>query len=609
MRIFPAFVACVALLGGASAQDLPFDSTVGTSLEWKDGSWDEGPVKRVLAGDFTGDLYRDLVLVDGGQIVLAFGPAVFTARSPLGDDGVVDACAIPGKAPSGFDGLVVSDGSGWRAVWIDYTALETESSSVQVEAHTNSDWARARSLQAIVPSSGAPIVFGLDDIGTRVLRITDPFGTPTAAQFLALNSGVVGQALAVVDWNGSGAPELAVLDDEGLAIYDIASSSSPIASFTLATSSAPLQGGMLVAFRQAGQTAQRLAAVIDPAAAAPVLKVFDSVEVETILLKIGTLPVDEPYALAAGKLDDDESDELVVAHRDPDVDGPVIYTNLCTGLGSSCVTFDCGSAEVAELGLAWTDPSGQSAVPVLDDLTCDGDLDLAWFQEHVLVGSQVQRVLRLAEGTRLDHTARYVGVDAEASIVLYDGELDTRALSVRFVAPASPPTFAANKILVEEWYEGGSLPMSLHPVGVQRIKLNYPTTQLQWQTRAGLYLWPEDVPKTGVVHLTIRAARTDPTGKIVEAGPASTHSVGLGEDALIHLGTFLEGTEGPVACGSIDFDLSEYTVVPPATGWPDYPDGTFGDPDNGSEGGGGGQPPRPPPSDDDEDPPITPTNP
>ncbi len=587
MRLILGCLAFAVLLGSARAQ-LPFDPTIGTTIDWPAGSWGGGTVTRVLTGDFTGDLYRDLVLLDGDELVLAFGPAVFTARSPLGD-GVVDACALPGAAPGGFDGLFASDILGWRRTWIDYTMQP----SVRTSAVVNEDWAEAQSLQ-LLSTNGPPSVVALDAAGTRVLRLTDPFGSPSSSEILSLGS-VVGLALAVVDWNSAGAPELAVLHDEGLDVYDIASPSTPIKSFTLASPSTPLEGGALVAFRQAGRTAGRLAAVIEPAAAPAELWVFDAVEVESGPLETGTpaVAVSEPYGLAAGDLDGDESDELVVAHRDPDIDGPVIYSNLCTGAGSSCVTFDGASADVPSLGIPWTDPSGQEAVPVFDDFTSDGDVDLAWFQQDATL-------LRLAENTTSDHTEQLVHIRTEDSVVLIDEADEVGLYRARFLPPATALSFTPNTIWIEQWYQ--YTPAEMHGVGVQVLAPAYSTA---WSALVPLWLWPVGMPMDGVTHLTIRAALTDTvTGTLLQAGPASVHSIALTVGTASYLDGFL-ALQG-VNFQTLPVHFRDLTV-PVGGVWLDFPLSTFVP--QVFEGGGGGSPQHPPPTDDDDPPVPPPSNP
>lgn len=102
MRLLLGCLASALLLGSASAQ-LPFDPDVGTSIDWPPGAWGADDVTRMLAGDFTGDLYRDLVVLEGDDLILSFGPAVFTWRTLLAS-GVTDACVVPNAEQAGAAG-------------------------------------------------------------------------------------------------------------------------------------------------------------------------------------------------------------------------------------------------------------------------------------------------------------------------------------------------------------------------------------------------------------------------------------------------------------------------------------------------------------------------
>jgi hypothetical protein len=610
MRLLLGCLASGLLLGSASAQD-PFDSSHVTAIDWNTGTWGDGAVTRVLKGDFNHDFYQDLVLLDGGDLIQAFAPAVFTFRSLLDVD-IVDACVVPAAAPGSFDGIVASDAAGWREVCLNFTGCDHEPTCdhVDTETHTDTNWVNARSLQTLYAPTLTPRVVALDEAGARLLMITDPFiaspGTPTASVVDTLDSD--GLAIAAVNWDGSGLPEVAVLHESGLSIYDVDGGS--IQQINRSVPGTPLQGGCLVGFRQDQTSPERVAIAYVDNSGNTWLKVYDSSETEdAVPLKVTISSVqhtiDTPYAIAAGKLGTDLAEEIVVAHRDSDVEGPVIFNNLCGGVSSNCDTFNESASWVPDLDLAWTTPAAHVANPVFADLTSDGDDDLVWFQED-------ESVLLLAENTTLDHTTQYVTVQDTQSLAVYDNAVypavpDGCTISVKLSPPTTTLTFAPNRILIEQWWEG-SYPLTLDPVGVQAVLRSY-LSGTQWTTvRTNLFLFPWFLNTTGFVHLTIRAVHVHTEGEeevVDAAGPASTYSIALGDSAKEALDERLLDLTGQrsTQIPPLGFNLSAYTGTEPK----DYEDGPYGG-NNASEGGGGGKPPRPPPGGN-IDPPVTPHNP
>jgi len=608
MRLLLGCLASALMLGSASAQSLPLGPTQVTSLDWATGTWGGGSVTRVLSGDFNHDLYRDLVLLDDGDLIQAFGPAVFEFFSPLNEGvAIVDACVVPAATTGGFDGIVASDSSGWRTIWIDYSGCTTNPphgsscDHVSTTGHSNTTWKNARSLQTLKGSSGTPRVVAICENGDHLLQIKDPFGSFDASVVLTLPAE--GLALASVNWDGTGLPEVAVLHKQGVSVYQLDFASSPyydeVFSNSL-TGLTPLQGGCLVGFRQDSSAQERLAVVVRPASGNAQLQVFDNIEDFEDRIDLALLIDDDPhiiaspYALAAGDIDGDQADEIVVAHQDGSLEGPVVYDNLCSGWAANCDTFDESGAWVADLNL--TTYSGQVANPVLADFTSDGDVDLAWFQ-------QSQDDLLLAENLTVDRTTQHVNVILTQDAVGWDDQELTSVLSVKFQDPGTTAefTFEPTHILVEQWYEGSD-PLTLDPVGVQAKRIDWPLNSTQWNARKTLFLWPDFVPLSGYLHLTVRAAHFE-SGVLVAAGPVSIHSVVRGgDDAKAALESHLFPQSGTQVVGfpATKVPLNAYPGTQPKV----YDEGPHPG-NNASMGGGGGKPPRPPPGGV-VDPPVTP---
>jgi hypothetical protein len=414
------------------------------------------------------------------------------------------------------------------------------------------------------------------------------------AQVATLSNKVI-HAIAVVKWNTDTLPEIAVLYNEGLKVYEYSAPSwSEEANYSFLS-----DGGCLVAFRQQGLTNGRLAAVIDPPDDDPELRVYDSTEdIEIVPLSVGSQAIFTPYALAAGDFNGDYlSDEIVVAHADSAFDGPVVYTNMCSVSGPTCDTFDPSHTEVLDLGASWTTPTPQ-AEPVVDDFTSDGDLDLALFQ-------QGDEILRLAENTRKNHTHQLVEIDDRQSVALYDTTKVCKSLHTVFTMPSTTSTwgtYSPTHIVVEEWFEG-SVPLMLYPEGAQVFTRAYPGISFQGPVTLDTMLWPTYLMKTGVVHVTIRAVLVL-GGQAVAAGPASTCSLAYGDIAVAALVNRL-GAQGVAtfAIGAQSTNLTEFTGSLPT-----YAEGPFTN-QNATEGSGGGKPPKPPPGLDVQTPPKSPVHP
>ena len=216
------FALGLAVLGWVClpATSQTFDSETGNTIPWPADTW-TGAVTRMVPCDLTGDLYRDVVVLDGTQLVLAFAPGLFTGRSTLGPSGVSDFCVIPKVTSDGFDCLVVADSVGWRKTWINYPDPPAEPDGDSVysaywPATQNSNWTNAKSLQALIPSTGSPSVVALNAAGSKILLLTNPFGnSPQTTSFNLAGS----LALAAVDWDGNGTPEVAVLRTQSLQVY------------------------------------------------------------------------------------------------------------------------------------------------------------------------------------------------------------------------------------------------------------------------------------------------------------------------------------------------------------------------------------------------------
>ena len=566
----------------------PFDATAGRVMPWGPGSWQGGHVTSVVHGDFTGSLYGDLALLEGEDLVLAFGVGRFTSRTLL-TTSVTGVCTAPDAAPSGSDALVVATGNGFATIWLDGENQDP----VQVNAVDDPQWADASKLVALEDVGSGLAVAAVDSTDTHVLVLDAPFGNQSTTTLGPLGGAC--RALTPVDWTGDGRDELAVVHDHGVEIWDRTAPSAPLAAFDLGQGVA---GAAAVALADPGASTERLAVALDRQAGPGELWVFDLAGQESVVLATGTPAqvIARPYAIAAGDVDGDQRDDLIVAHRDPTLAGPVLYENVCNGPAGPCTTFEPAASHVLDLGVAPPDPSAQRAQPVLADTTGDGDLDLAVF-------SAAEPVLRIAENLTVDHAQQLVSLDVPACRGLLDPDDETGAVRTSFTPPGALTPFEPNGVLVEQWYQQIDTD-HLHPAGVQAFLFEWPTLPQEWPIEEVLVLYPPWVPIDGVTHLTVRAVRTS-GDQVLEAGPANVHSISLSESSV----EFLDGTFGALGLSIVLFpirfvDLPQPSLSLTPTYQPLYEGGSFEE--NSFTGAGGGDPPDPPPLLD-GDPPRPPT--
>src|SRR5688572_30308701 len=190
-----------------------FDAGTGNTILWGAGAWagTDEPVTRMESGDFTADQYQDLVLQEGSDLVLAFGAGIFQARSHL-VSGVVDFCAVPTN--SGVDALLASTASGLMRIKINYGAA----GHVQLNTFQSQTWGGARNLRTLVSGNQPPKVVALDTTRSKILVLSNPASGVPATWEIDLDHSP-GLALAVIDWEGNGVVEVAVMHATGLDIY------------------------------------------------------------------------------------------------------------------------------------------------------------------------------------------------------------------------------------------------------------------------------------------------------------------------------------------------------------------------------------------------------
>ena len=565
---------------------------VERSHPWSPGSWTGGSVTRMVSSELVGRLYRDVVVLEGSDAVLSFAPATFRMRRHLAT-GISDLVNLRDSGSNGTDALFMADAQGWQTLWMDQTATTL----IQSNSVADSAWIGAKSLIAADGYGPLESVAALNANGTQILLVQDPTGS--AAPFTISGLGGTGLALVAVDILGIGRDQIGLLHSNGLELWDPLSPSSAIASFSLGTS---VVSGSMAAFSQGdpNSSSERIAVAFTGTDGASDLWVIDLLSSENLVLAYGagSTTISSPYAVASADFDADGRGDLLVSHRDPTIPGPVVFTNACTSnVFGPCSTFPASGAYVSTIPNAWANPSGQQAAPALDDLTSDGDVDIAWFTEE-------NSELLIAENPLMDHESMKLDFDRSTlttyrytGTIPYDYQDDSSDIDIDFLAPALLPNFAPNGVILEKWYQadlGSDRTLNSQSLGSEIFtQVVHPVPV--WPLGASFNLFPCGFEQAGVLHMSVRQARLS-NGIPVQAGPAAIFSIGMDNDANADLDVFL--MEFGLPYSSLTEVVSEGTCPPSSelneNGLIFGPTSSPGS----HSGSGGGRPPEPPDGDD-----------
>ena len=343
------------LIGSASTAwslQNPFDSGPDPVLPWTGGAPGSTPPTptRGVPGEFTGDLLADVIyLHGGGGASLVYGPGYYSATVPLSST-IRDLAKIPSKVEGAADKIAILDHEGLKRL-SNYDA----GSFTEVPVSLGAPWDQAqRIVVGDVTADGRADAVGVASDGVTILVREDAGagGLPTSnftVPFPVLD-------LLVLDW--SPAPAIAILTTGGLVVrtWDGVSLADHIGGTFLA--------GRLVSFHQDGLPYERLATVYTAQGLGEFLSVVDRNGSGSILPlgNIGT------YALAAGDIDRNLSDDLVVLQR---TTHQALYFKNQNLPGNAF-----GAVEFVHFGPVGVGAGGQSADPILADFFNDGDLDL-----------------------------------------------------------------------------------------------------------------------------------------------------------------------------------------------------------------------------------------
>ena len=195
-----------------------------TARDWSDQVPAPVAVERQFVANLTGHARADVVMLDGGLLLLATAPAIHRSLDILTDDrgsdlrDVVDAAALTGLGAQSGDNpahdalaFIAPAGLGiWRR--------DAESGSVSVDPVAGATWSGVRYLATHPADSTA--IFGLESTGTLRMATRPATSTTFIASPHQVHLSGTALGLCGIDWNGDGSTEVAAVTTTGFSVYD-----------------------------------------------------------------------------------------------------------------------------------------------------------------------------------------------------------------------------------------------------------------------------------------------------------------------------------------------------------------------------------------------------
>ncbi len=508
-----------ALAASATALGGPLDVSAGQVFPWTGNPG--ASFRRLAVGDLTGDMRADVVVLDGEQVHVLYGPGDFRS---IGSTQLVakDFAVVSGHAPAGRDSLVFSDASGLWHARFTFAEIDGDGDAFDKEFLHAGQWPNARRLLAMERPDRIDLV-GIAGNGTDVILLADVFGSRTPMPKISLSSQIFD--LAALNWDGGPGLELVTLSADGMRVLRLDGS---VVAFVPGT----LSSGLIVPFEQDGYAHDRAAAVVGLPQGNELFVVADaSTLVGGTLLE---LPIDLGPAgvcgLAAGDVDADGDDDVLLNWGYVDV--LPLGRNHSDGAppdGSATFTYD--PLDALDLGHGTVGMEDQAGWPVFLDADLDGDLDL-------LVALEVQQEVALARNTSQDHAAMQPNIEVGSALYEHDECLGAGTLSIQLLAPALHLPAATHVELVV-WKR----PSMDEPAGVLAVHAAAGRLSDAYALTTHVPISGEATLWTAAVYLVqLREVKRGAGGALLDAGPTFCCAFSLDPDTTAALSAQGNGT-------------------------------------------------------------------
>lgn len=438
---------------------------------------------RTVAGQLTGDLHADAVMMAGNQPVFLYGPGLYHALTDLPAT-ANDIAVLRGAAPGGLDGLVTISDRGLELWWPDGTAQQFAHVALGSVAWRNA----TRVITADIDASGTMDVIALCGDQHTLRMLLDPMGASTESSIVMASTVY---DFAMLDWDGTPQLEIAALTSSGVKVCRLAG--AVLASYTFG-----VQGDVLAVLPGSGAAYDRLAGAFRVGAnPQATLYVADKFGVEAGLA-LGALGA---TGAAVEDLDLDGRPDLVIAQQ---ATHELLYF-VNQGAGLPTFSLAAPAFKLLDTGLGTQPAPTSHATPALADLDLDGDVDILFPVQSSGSIAELPNRAKLAE----DGAPHISGRAYQYDEVLHQG-----TLILRFEAPLTPLA-GADAIELNVWRQ--------ETVGAEtnpRAELHVIQTLGTWPQELSILI-TEPIEAFSVRNLDLRLTKTDASGTPIAAGPSS----------------------------------------------------------------------------------------
>ncbi|MFT7664164.1 MAG: hypothetical protein ACI87A_002394 [Planctomycetota bacterium] len=171
-----------------------------------------------VVGHFNNDDWLDtIVMVDNQPVILSGRDIYLSFDAPL--TSAISMDTFPAGGPDGQDALMFTDGNGLHIGWWDFTAKAFVKNVVDSGA-----WAGASDVQVSdVDGTGRVDVLGISANRQALLILAASSGsqTPSFTPLSSIQTTTELHGFSVLEWDGVGTPEVALLVDEALEIREL----------------------------------------------------------------------------------------------------------------------------------------------------------------------------------------------------------------------------------------------------------------------------------------------------------------------------------------------------------------------------------------------------
>jgi hypothetical protein len=440
---------------------------------------------RALVGDVTGDFLPDVLWLQGGELVLVYGPSIYRSTNDVAF-AATDAVVIESEVPGEADAIVAVNGSG---AWLLTGYDGGEFTSTLLSAA----WAGVTRVRCgDTDGDGSHDVVGLAATGDLLLLEAVRSAAPIASTIPV--SGTI-LDMDAIQWDGTGGDELAVLRTNGFSV--LSRTGAVLANKMLSTGA-----GFVFVLGDAGAPQERCA-IVYTVLGYQLVRVIGA-QGDTVC----GLGPERFFGGGAGDADGDGHDDLLLAADDSH------ELLLLLNRAPTTPTFAVGASTSETIAVAAGVPTTWSAWPALHDLDLDGDAD-------ILVSVEATGELGYLESDAAAKEAAQPDVVGGWYVFDEGNELGELTFHVRL--PAGFP-FAANHVQAIAWRHA-SVAYGEGEMEAQAVDIRNGGIDAQGDAFVTVAFTEELLFTPHVYYVELRAVElSSPQREVIRSGPAVVHA-------------------------------------------------------------------------------------